>query len=305
LSSFGILFNREMCERRDIAPPTSWADLAAPRFYGWIGLANPAQSGSNQRCLQIILQKHGWDAGWAIILRMLANARGLVDRSSDAVEQVQSGIFLASCAINFQGERAAALGGEAIAYLNPREASAVSPDVISVLKCAPEPELAERFVRFCLSEEGQKLWGVRAAGSDSNHYTLFHYPIDPRIYTRFADRLALNENPLETNFGLVLDLKDAEPRDALLVAVVNAACGENHVLLQRAWQALIQAGLPVEALAELTAPPFEQEAAEKHGRRLVSAGRTAAADLQREWSSAFKNRYEKVLQKAGAQAAAR
>lgn len=43
LSSFGIVYNDRACTERGIAPPKTWADLADPRFFGWIAVADPRQ----------------------------------------------------------------------------------------------------------------------------------------------------------------------------------------------------------------------------------------------------------------------
>jgi len=295
LSSFGILYNQAACEARAIEPPTVWQDLAHPRFRSWIGMANPAYSGSTRECLLLILQQQGWEQGWATIIRILANTRALVDRSLVALHQVETGVSLATFAVNFDGMALAAESDGTLLYLNPPEQTAANPNAVSVLKTCSDQQLARDFVRFCLSEDGQKLWGLEAQKRGGFGETLYHYPINPRIYEDFADQLVLKENPLKERFGVRIDPEQRAENAVALLPLVQAACGENHVLLQQAWDAVVQAGLPAAALSELTALPFPEQGLVEMGREYQAADPAAAAKMLSEWSATFKAKYEHAL----------
>lgn len=82
LSSFGIVFNRDLMERAGFkADPTSFADLANPRLAGLVALADPRQSGSLTTAIDMILSSYVWRAGavggWADLLAQ----RGAVDKA--------------------------------------------------------------------------------------------------------------------------------------------------------------------------------------------------------------------------------
>jgi ABC-type Fe3+ transport system substrate-binding protein len=291
LSSFGILYNAAQCEQRGMAPPSTWDDLADPRFAGWVGVADPNASGSHLQILLIMLQKYGWEEGWSRIIRTLANSRALVERSSAALRQTQNGVFLATLVVNFDGLALQEETGGALRYVNPPAATALTPDVISALKTAADPALAEAFVRFCLSEPAQRLWGGRTPGEA----TLFHYPIDPAIYTKYAGELSVAEDPFQTDFGVRYDLDRAGQHARIVPALVSAACRGNHVRLQQAWQAVIEAGLPAAALRELTEPICDEATAIEWGQRLAAADSDESARLQAGWSKAFAEKYDRVL----------
>ena len=295
LSSFGILYNQAACAARAIEPPTVWHDLAHPRFRSWIGMANPAYSGSTRECLLLILQQQGWEQGWATIIRILANTRALVDRSSVALHQVETGVSLATFAVNFDGMALAAESDGTLLYLNPPEQTAANPNAVSVLKTCADQQLARDFVWFCLSADGQKLWGLEAQKRGGFGETLYHYPINPRIYEDFADQLALKENPLKERFGVRIDPQQRAENAVALLPLVQAACGENHVLLQQAWDAVVQAGLPAAALSELTTLPFGERAPVEMGQEYEAADPAAAAKMLSEWSATFKAKYEHAL----------
>ncbi|MFH1747240.1 MAG: ABC transporter substrate-binding protein [Planctomycetota bacterium] len=299
LSSFGILYNAQGCQQRDIAAPTNWADLAEPRFQGWIGLANPLASGSNRECLVLILQQQGWQAGWGSIIRILANARALGQRSGEVLNQVESGVFLAVLAVNFDGMSRAAESGGALAYVDPPNGTVMTPDVVSILSMAADVELARDFVGYVLSENGQALWGVAKEHRQSRGGTLYHYPIDPEIYGKYAGKLCVPHNPFEQDFGLRLDAEKVSRQGELIKLLVNAACGENHIQLQQAWGAVIAAGMPEAAVNELTAPLFDEQTALELADQYAQASPAEVAEMVDELSGQFAEKYAKVLQLTG------
>jgi ABC-type Fe3+ transport system substrate-binding protein len=296
LSGFGIVYNERVCAQRAIDPPSTWVDLADPRYRGWVALADPAASGSNRQCLMLILQSRGWENGWSTIMRILANARALVGRSAEALTQVRNGVSVAAFAVNFDGLMLAEATSGAVKYVNPPGATAITPDVISVLTSAGDVQLAEDFVRYCLSEKGQALWGVEAEQRAGFGRTLYHYPLDPKVYQTYAGKLAVKENPLETEFGLRVDLERAHRQVAIFTPLIHAACGDNHVLLQQAWAAVIEAGQPPAALAELGSLPFDEQAAYELGAQYEQSAPDRAQRMLSEWSAMFRAKYQRVLE---------
>lgn len=294
LSSFGIVFNARDAAARGINPPATWDDLADPRFSGWLGLADVSQSSSHRACMVVVLQKYGWNEGWSRIIRMLANSRGLVERSNAALEQTRNGIFLATVAVNFDGLDFQSESGGTLKYVTPVGATAVTPDAISILKTTRDPELAEMFVRFVLSEAGQKLWSGQPDKAEDRK-PLYHYALDPAVYQLPADQRCVAENPLQSDFGVRYDLEKARQYETVLVPLVQAACGENHVLLQQVWQALIAAKLPAGPLAELTRPPIDEAAAMEMSQKYHNATADEQRAMRKLWAEEFAARYRKVL----------
>jgi len=310
LSDFGIFFNRKACQERALPEPATWEDLASPAYFGWVAVADPTRSGSNRFCLDLILQRYGWEQGWGLVLRMAANARTLLPDSTAVLANVSSGMCLAGLSVNFAAlQEVAADQGRHLAYVTPAGASAITPDVITILSYASSPELAERFVRFCLSDAGQALWGVQAAPAHPEgksgepplgaaiYQTLYRYPVVPAVYERFAGHLSVPDNPFERTTDLIVDMNLEQKQARIVGPLLLAACGDNHILLQKAWKAVIDAGLPAEALAELTRPPFDEKTAYELGVRHENSAE--ASSLSADWSAAFHAKYEKVLSLTG------
>ncbi|MCO6436854.1 MAG: hypothetical protein J5J06_07190 [Phycisphaerae bacterium] len=74
------------------------------------------------------------------------------------------------------------------------------------MNCARDPALAAAFVRYNLTEDGQKLWGLRTEKGSVNSSTLYHYPILPAIHEEFSSDLAISENPFTIDLGRHVDL---------------------------------------------------------------------------------------------------
>ncbi len=295
LTSFGILFNKRAAAAHGIAPPTTWADLAEPRFYGWIGMADPTVSGSNRYCMMLMFQQYGWDKGWGILTRTLANARALVGTSSKSLDQVSDGVSVAAFAANLDGLARVEVDDKALAYVQPEGGVTITPDILSILTCGKNPVTAERFLRFCLSDVGQELWCVRKDRRTMYQPTLYHTPISTRFYKERREDLAVDWNPVEDKPSLRIDPIASTRQSHLLAPFVSAACGDNHLLLQRTWKRLIDTNMPQAALDALVAPPFDEKEAGRMYDEYQTADAMRAVQMRHEWSQMFRAKYEKVL----------
>lgn len=296
LSSFGILYNAEACRQRGIAPPQTWADLASPRFAGWLAIADPAASGSHRECCVLILEQLGWDAGWPTLMGILANTRALNSRSGDAIRQVRAGTALATFTVNFDGLAEVAESDGALAYVDPAGLTSATPDFISGLTTGRNTQVARDFIRYVLSEEGQALWGVERDHRAPYGQTLYHYPIAPEIYAKYAGHMAGLRDPSAAPLGKPLDAQRAANLGRLITPLVWAICGEGrHVQLQQAWAraAALEPGDANAATlrAALTAPPFDLNTALTQGAHVETATDADVAALRAQWAALFAGRY--------------
>lgn len=292
LSSFGMLCNAHALAAREIAAPATWTDLADPRFAGWIGMASPSVSGSTRECLLVILQDQGWEQGWQTITQILANAPALVDGSGVALHQVETGVSLVTFAVNFDGLALAAASDGHLNYVQPSPATLVSPNAVSLLKSA-EPSraaIAEEFVRFVLSESGQKLWGLRA-DAVGNAETLYHYPILPSVYENHKDDLALTDNPLQNKVGTSYDPDQRADYSRIMLPLVSAIA-KHHIPLQRAMRVARETG----RVDELARPLLDEHAALEAGARFEAADEAARSDMIAGWAAQFAARFAAMMQ---------
>lgn len=264
LSGFGIVYNRDVLRRMGIDDPTSFEDLTDPRLAGWVALADPRQSGSITTTFDSILGNYGWDRGWRILRDMTANARYFTNSSTKPPIDISQGEAAMGLVIDFYGRtqaQAVMRDGETVetsrvGYTDPKGATYVDADPVSILNGGSNVELAQRFVRFCLTHEAQALWQYPARGGGGEglgpvQYELRRMPIRRDMYaemSRFIDKV----NPFE----IASDVRNPGWRTG--VEVMMAAFGIETADQQRhAWRALNaargDAAFPSDVLREMEA----------------------------------------------------
>lgn len=220
LSSFGIIFNRDSLQRLGIEHDlASWADLAHPRLFGEVALADPTKSGSANKAYEMIFQeilqrrareqpndesaavRAGWAEALQLLQRIAANARYFTDAAGKPNIDTSLGDCAAGMSIDFYGRYQAEVitersGRERFSYVTPSGGSTVSVDPIALLRGAPNSEAARRFIEFVLSPQGQALWNFKTnttatgPGPDGTPitlngpktYALRRPPIAPYLY---------------------------------------------------------------------------------------------------------------------------
>lgn len=271
LSSFGIVYNREVYERLGLEPPTSFDDLTKPELMGWIAMADPRQSGSITTTLDYILSHDGWDKGWRLLRELSANARYFSSSSSKPPIDVSTGEAAAGLAIDFYGRGQAqsvlAPGQDPatgrVGYVDPAGSVYIDPDPVSILRGGPEPELARRFIQYVMSIEGQSVWNfepklyqdapiVDDAGTElgPERYALRRLPVRRIMYEKYFQHFMDKVNP----YLIAGDDKPAGWRSS--IGPMMGAFGiDNDTEVKRAWKALNRARsdttFPPDVLAEM------------------------------------------------------
>lgn len=253
LSGFGLVFNRDMLERIDVPEPSHWRDLADPDLRGWVALGNPGQSGSVRKSFDTVLQRRGWIDGWRVLRRASANARYFSASSSKIPIDVSAGDAAVGVCIDFYGRYQAQVVRAAgdpdrLAFVDPPGESAIDADPVSMLRGAPNPIVARRFIEFCLSVRGQALWQFPARGESGDplgglgplKYELRRMPIRPEMYDApyfgcMIDQVQLFELYDRPEAALILNREYWD----YLPLLMSAMAIDTHEELKRAWQAIV------------------------------------------------------------------
>lgn len=207
LSSFGILWNRQLAEKHQLAAPDSWADLARPSWRGHIELADPRHSGSAHAIYENILQLYGWERGWRVLVSLAANARPFQISSSAGPRAVARGKAIATPTIHFLARAAIDESPNALSYLEPPGEQILTPDPIAILRSAPHTQLAREFVAWVLSPTGQKLWMLRQnAPGGPREANLYRLAVLPSLYHPQPAGSLAKRDPY--------DLRNVRPYDA-------------------------------------------------------------------------------------------
>jgi ABC-type Fe3+ transport system substrate-binding protein len=302
VSGFGIFYNRQLLERIRLPLPTRWEDLGAPHFFDLVGLADPAQSGSAAASYEMIVQSEAtWPAGWAKLLSILGNAKRFYAGAGDAAEALPSGEAAVTTCIDFYGTNRMAKYPESLVYLSPKGQTSFNPDPIAILKNPPNPELAQHFVRFVLSPEGQALWAL-PVGHPSGPKTkaLGRQPIRKDFYEQHAgEMLASIVNPYESGQTMEVDTELWNDSYGLLRHLVWAAAVRNVDFLKAAKQKLIETDFPESRLRL-----FNRLPANVATREALAATNALLADRKQrdivvtDWVSFFRDQYRQVARDA-------
>lgn len=264
LSTFGIIFNRDPLGMLHVPEPESWSDLADPRLAGWIAMTNPDQSGSVLTTFETILLRAGWHDGWRVLRRAAANARSISASSSDIPKRVASGSCAMGVCIDFfarteaaVAERSGAAGADRIGFVAPRGQTVVDPDPIAMLTGAREPELAARFIEFCLSRDGQALWQFRRRAEVDGlagpvEHELRRLPARRDMFSRYHD--SFRDADAGDPFADASPLPDTPHVRSLIGPIFAASAVRVEPELKRAWHAIINHPAYPEAAAETHAP---------------------------------------------------
>jgi ABC-type Fe3+ transport system substrate-binding protein len=312
MSQFGICYNPDVLRRLGIPAPATWNDLGDPRYAGALALADPTKSGSVARAFELLVQSEmqrasapdaGWTNGLRLIQRMSANARYFTDSASKIPQDVGQGNAAAGMCIDFYGrsfaeELTSKSGEPRVVWIAPVGGTTLSSDPVAVLKGAPHPEVAQDFVEFCLSPEGQTLWfGKPGTPGGPQIRALHRTPIRRDVYTpqNLANSTMPDARPYEDrgNFTYQRELTGASFNT--LRQLVKIMCIDSHEEMKSAWLAIREAGMPADALAVFSDVSRVNYDESGNGDPLLDgADALKAADRSAELGEWFRANYRKA-----------
>ena len=293
MAGFGIIYNKIVLNRLRFPEPKTWEDLARPELFSWVGSADPRKSGSVHMAYEIILQAYGWERGWQIITALGANVRSFSAGASQtpkdvAVGEVGYGLTIDS----FAWAQVREAGEDKIGYVMPKDLTVVNGDAIALLKGAPHRDIAERFIRFVLSEEGQKLLILRRGEPDGpQEFELKKFSVLPELYPKVAERASIESNPFEWQPDFVYDATKGSGRWGIVNALMGTLIIDPHDQLAAAWKQAIKAAKSSTVLQRLAAMPVSEEEVQ----RLIEEGRWQDVELRNltmnTWASQAREKF--------------
>ncbi|MFW6059056.1 MAG: ABC transporter substrate-binding protein [Phycisphaeraceae bacterium] len=240
VSSFGIIYNRDVLDMLNLPAPRTWSDLQSAAYFGWIALSDPAHSGSIGATYNTILRRHGWTEGWRLLRRTFANASYFTSSASQIPVDISAGEGAAGMCIDFYGRfQAGAVGEDRVGYVDPQHMTATTADPIAVLRGAPNHELAREFLIWTLSKPAQRLWQRKIDAPDGPHqYELRRQPVRRDLYDD-AQETQHWTDPNVDPFAAAKPIPEAMPDYYLMVAPVSHAMAiDVHDDLVAAWRTI-------------------------------------------------------------------
>ena len=260
LSGFGIVYNKVVLDLAKLPIITTWEDLASPAALGWVGSSDPRKSGSVHMVYEIILQAYGWEKGWRIITALGANVRNFTNSASQVPKDVAIGEVAYGLAIDFYAwAQVDEVGADKIGFVMPDNLTIINPDCIGILKGAPNPAVAEAFVRFVMSPAGQKLWlWVKGAADGPQNFQLNRFSVIPSLYELSPQHTAVKLNPFLWRSDFAFSEKLGAARWGIVNDLIGTMVIDSKELLNRAWRTALTDGLTELEWSTLGAVPISE-----------------------------------------------
>lgn len=295
-SSFGIFYNRAVLEFERRAEPRTWSDLARLDFRNDLSQTDPRRSGTASSMNVIVLEALGWEQGWKVLTAMAGNTRRFTHSSSDPIRAVVSGDAAAAPAIDFYAlAQVVKYGEERVMFVLPPGQTALDPDPIAMVRGAPNPQVARRFIEYILSAEAQMLLILpEGAPQGPRNSTLGRMAVNSDAYRQTEGRRPLAMNPFELESTLILDPDKAARLKRPLNDLIGTVLVDAHRELKLAWTRIQRDGLGDQELSDLS-KPFATEA-----ELLAMDERWDDAVFRNEtintWLRLARHRYERIAQ---------
>ncbi len=338
LSTMGIVFNRDVLKRLKIEKePSQWADLADPRYAGQIALSDPNKSGTVTKALEQIIQQQmqlaieelrrewrkdpkayrggekevtdkgvalGWERGLRLIQCICANARYFTDAATKIPLEVAQGDAAAGMCIDFYGRSFEEQlrkpdGTTRVGFIAPKGGSSFGVDPVGMLRGAPEPAVAEAFMEFVLSDEGQKLWNYRVGTQGGPiQDALRRLPVRRDFYTE-SNRALMSDStaqPFEDAKAFTYHPEWTASLTNVIRFVVKVMSVDAHDEQKHAWHLMGKHGFPDRAMIVFGDVNFVNY---QHSQNLAVELKRKDRDLEVRKSRDFAMRFRQQYVQAG------
>ncbi len=327
LSNYGMIFNRDVLKLRGIeVPPSRWEDLRDPRLLGSVALTDPTKSGSIAKAFENVIQQQmqeeleltpadedravraGWVRGLQLLQLAAANSRYFTDSSQKPPIDVAAGNCAVGMCIDFYGRQQAEAvrrrgDSERVDYVAPPGGSVSSVDPIGILRGAPNHEVAELFIEFVMSMDGQKIWNFEPGTEGGpRHFALRRLPVrrDFYIEAHRASRSDPDDNPYAAGEQLVYRAEWTGFLFREMSFIIRVMGFDAHAELVEAWQTIIEAGLPPEALTVLQdMSAVDYDTAQGRVQQVIGArNKVRELELAKELGNHFRMQYARAAEVA-------
>ncbi|KYH31743.1 ABC transporter substrate-binding protein [Neomoorella mulderi] len=149
LIATGIVYNTSAPK-----PEATWQFLLSEQAKNKVVMPSPFYSGAAAFNLSVLTRESF--AGWNFFEKLKANGVQIVKGNGDVKKMVASGEKPYGILINFEALKAKKQGSP-VDFVYPREGLPVITEPVAIVKGAPHPEMARKFVDFVLSKDGQQL----------------------------------------------------------------------------------------------------------------------------------------------------
>jgi ABC-type Fe3+ transport system substrate-binding protein len=299
LAGFGILYNKQLLDLMKLPKPEKWSDLAKAELQEWVSSADPRQSGSIHKMYELILQSYGWEKGFEVITKMNGNVKTFSRSAGEVPRNVSLGETAYGMAIDIYALAAIAeAGSDKLGYVMPEGETVINADPISILKGAPNIEVAHRFVEFVMGEPGQKLWMLKVGETGGpEEFILQRMSVMPHLYDQLGDKISVPTDPFKWKSTLKYDHEIGSARCVIMADLIGALTIDMHDDLVKAWKAVIKGNMKEAAVKKLVAVPISEEEAIRMGKEQWDNQSFRNAKIA-EWTRFAQEKYKEAAKLA-------
>ncbi|MDO6704596.1 ABC transporter substrate-binding protein [Photobacterium sp. 1_MG-2023] len=210
-SGCGMIWNQRYLDRHQLPPPEQWEMLSNALYHDHLVMSSPSRSTTTHQMVENLLQRHGWDQGWQILLQVGGNLNAVTansERVSNIIASGQAGIGLV---IDSYAKAQQALFPFVEFRYQPK--SLILPGFIAALDRSADDPAGQLFVRFMLSDD-----------------------IQARIHEAPLYKMSRNQQP---DFGVSpfpLDHLLLQQRAMLVQQLFDLSISKQLPLLSQAWR---------------------------------------------------------------------
>ena len=242
-----------------------------------------------------------------LLQRIGANARYFTDTSQKPPIDVADGNCAAGMCIDFYGgqqEEAVRRRGDAdrLGFATPPGGTSYAVDPIALLRGARHRAVAEEFIEYVLSPEGQKLWAF-APGTPGGpeQFALRRLPVRRDFYERDdlrRWRTDPGEDPYTQKDLLVYRPQWTGPLFREMALIIRVMGEDTHDELTRAWRAALAAPEPqrsraLAAMQDLSAVDYDRAGGELK-RAVESKARVDEITFASRLAARFRAQYARA-----------
>lgn len=155
LTVVGFLVNEEVLKEKGLKVPTTWKELADPKYKDEIIMANPAISGTNYGAVKGILDMYGEEEGWDYLEKLNNNIPFYGKRGKDPEEKTVAGEFaigiIPADKMSFDVAEK-----HNLKVIYPEDGIPWVPEGVAIFKDGDGADIAKAFIDFMLRDEIQE-----------------------------------------------------------------------------------------------------------------------------------------------------